>query len=265
MKKPVYFFLKKSFYIIILAILIFGIGHDSFAQNPENSRAFLNGIHAYQQGKFENAADEFLKIAETGIRNGKLFYNLGNAYLKMGALGRSILWYERALKLIPGDPDLNFNLNFARSLVKDEREDKRASLLKVLFFWKDLLSEKSIRWIAVISNLVFWLILAASLLPLKALGTATATSVFKYITLAITLVFTLTSFYHYFAERNINHGIILSEKVSVRSGFTENATELFVLHSGTKVKIERQNQDYFRIYFSEDKIGWLKKSDAAII
>lgn len=265
MNRPAGISFKSSFYGVILAILIFVPCHDSFAQNPENTRAFLNGIRLYQQDQFEKSVDEFLKIAETGIRNGKLFYNLGNAYLKTGELGRSILWYERAFKLIPDDPDLNFNLEFTRSMVTDERDEKRTSVLKVLFFWHHLLSDQSVRLIAVISNLVFWLILASSLLPVKSLKTSTPVKVFKYLTFTIALVFTIISFYHYFSERNVNHGIILPEKISVRSGITENSTELFLLHSGTKVRIERQNGDYYRICFSEDKIGWLKKSEAAII
>lgn len=258
-------FVTPFFYGMMVVVLIFCSGQDSLAQTPENSRAFLNAIRLYQEGQFKPAADEFLKIVQTGLRNGKLFYNLGNTYLKMGKLGHSILWYERALKLIPGDPDLKFNLNFARSLVKDKREEQRPPLLNVLFFWQDLFSQKSLQWMAIISNMVFWLILASYLFPIPSLKTAISLKIFKYLSLTIALVFTLTVFYHYFAKRYINHGIILPEKVSVRSGLTETATELFVLHSGTKVKIERQNQDYYRIYFSGDKIGWLKKTHVAMI
>jgi tetratricopeptide (TPR) repeat protein len=249
----------------MIVVFIYFSDQDSLAQTSENSRTFLNAIRLYREGQFKPAADEFLKIAQTGVRNGKLFYNLGNTYLKIGKLGHSILWYERALKLIPNDPDLKFNLNFARTLVKDKREEQRPPLLNVLFFWQDLFSEKSIQWIAIISNMVFWLILASYLSPIPSLKTATSVKVFKYLSLAIALVFSLTAFYQYFAKRYINYGIILPEKVSVRSGLTETATELFLLHSGTKVKIERQDRDYYRIYFSRDKIGWLKKTHAAMI
>mgnify|MGYP006298629539 CR=1 FL=1 len=265
MNKPVRIFLGKVILTAFLGVLMISAGQNLFAQNTENSRDFLNGIRFYQQDRYEDAAGAFLKIAETGVRNGKLFYNLGNSYLKTGEIGHAILWYERAFKIIPDDPDLNFNLNFARSLVKDEREEKRAPLLKVLFFWEHLLSARTVKWTAAAGNLVFWLTLALSLLPVKTLKTALSVKIFKYLVLTVAVVFTLTAFFHYFTEQKIVHGIILPEKVSVRSGLTENATELFVLHSGTKIRIERQDRDYYRIYFSEDKIGWLKKSEAAII
>jgi uncharacterized protein YgiM (DUF1202 family) len=51
----------------------------------------------------------------------------------------------------------------------------------------------------------------------------------------------------------------------VRSGLTEDSTELFVLHAGTKVKIGKERNGFYRISFSDTKIGWLKKSEVGII
>jgi len=31
------------------------------------------------------------------------------------------------------------------------------------------------------------------------------------------------------------------------------------------VRIEKENGEFFRIYYSEGKIGWVKKSDAGVI
>ena len=52
-------------------------------------------------------------------------------------------------------------------------------------------------------------------------------------------------------------GVIVSERVSVRSGFSEQSTELFVLHAGTVVRIERKADHHTLIQFSSDKIGWV--------
>ena len=59
--------------------------------------------------------------------------------------------------------------------------------------------------------------------------------------------------------------IILPEKVSIRSGLNDEATELFTLHAGSKITIEKRLNDHFRIYFSEGKIGWIKQSEVGII
>ena len=95
------------------------------AKATELTRAFLDGVHNYKTENYEAAIIEFSKIVDAGIRSGDLFYNLGNAYLKKRDVGYAMLWYERALKLIPDDPDLKFNHKYGLTLVKDEREDNR--------------------------------------------------------------------------------------------------------------------------------------------
>ena len=40
------------------------------------------------------------------VYSGRLFYNLGNAYFKAGELGRTVLNYNRAQKLMPYDKDV---------------------------------------------------------------------------------------------------------------------------------------------------------------
>ena len=54
----------------------------------------------------------------------------------MGDLGRAILNYRRAQLLLPGDPDLLSNLEYARSRRADKiPEPEPRLLLKTLFFW----------------------------------------------------------------------------------------------------------------------------------
>ena len=87
----------------------------------------------------------------------------------------------------------------------------------------------------------------------------------NYVILTVALVFTLTAFYNHYAVRYVKEAVILPDKIAVRSGLTEDSTELFGLHAGTTVKIEKENKDFYRIYFSEGKIGWLKKSEVGVI
>lgn len=223
-------------------------------------RDFLDGIRYYREGDYEKAVAEFQKIADAGVQNGQLYYNLGNAYLRSNRIGHAVLWYERALELIPEDPDLRFNYTYALSRTKDERAEPGTSLVRVLFFWKYLLSPTLIRWIAIGLNFLFWMAVSVRLVrQKKILKTPT------YLLLFITLIFTGTAGYNYYESAFLKHGIILPERVSVRSGLTEESTELFVLHAGTKIRIEREKDGFVRIFFSEGKIGWIEKSQIGII
>ncbi|OQY54371.1 MAG: hypothetical protein B6245_21370 [Desulfobacteraceae bacterium 4572_88] len=231
------------------------------AQATEMTRAFLDGVTHYKENNFGEAISAFSKIAETGVKNSKLFYNLGNAYLKNDDLGHAILWYERALCLTPDDPDLKFNHEYAVSQVRDERDDKALSVFRILFFWKHVLSPETVQWTAIILNLIFWLIVTIRVIQKKKRILKTP----GYLAVGLALVFTFTASYNYYETAYVKRAVILPAKVSVRSGLADEATELFVLHAGTKVRIEKEHKDFYRIFFSEGKIGWIRKSDAGSI
>jgi len=226
----------------------------------ETARTFLDGIKDYKENRYAEAAAAFSKIADEGIKNGKLFYNLGNAYLKSGDIGNAMLWYERALKLLPHDPDLRFNYEYTQSLTKDEKGDKEFPIVRILFFWKYLLSQTQVQWAAIIFNLIFW-----SLVTVRVLRRKNRFQTLGHVILALGLIFTLTAVYNDYEANFIKEAVILPARVSIRSGLTDDATELFVLHAGTKVKIDKEKDDYIRIAFSDGKIGWIKKSDAGVI
>jgi tetratricopeptide (TPR) repeat protein len=238
--------------LILSSVRITGAG--------ESARTFLDGIKDYKENRFAEAAAAFSRVADEGIINGKLFYNLGNAYLKNGDIGNAMLWYERSLKLLPHDPDLKFNYEYAQSLTKDEKGDKDLPLVRILFFWKYLLSQAQIQWAAIIFNLIFW-----SLMAIRVTRRKFRFQTIGHVILALGLIFTLTAVYNDYETNFIKEAVILPAKVSIRSGLTDDATELFVLHAGAKVKIDKEKDDYIRIAFSEGKIGWIKKSDAGVI
>lgn len=248
----------KGFKYSLFALLI--ICSVRITGASETARAFLDGIKDYKENRFGEAAAAFSKITDEGIKNAKLFYNIGNAYLKNGDIGNAILWYERSLKLMPHDPDLKFNYEYAQSLTRDEKGDKEFPLVRILFFWKYLLSQTHIQWTAIILNLFFWI-----LIIVRVIRRNDRFVTLSHVMLTLGLIFTLTAVYNDYETDFIKEAVILPDKVSIRSGLTDDATELFVLHAGTKVKIDKEKDDYIRIAFSEGKIGWIRKSDAGVI
>lgn len=69
---------------------------------------------AYDQGKFSEAKAGYEKLLDGGDWSANLFYNLGNADYRLGASGRAILDYERALALDPTHPEARANLAMLR-------------------------------------------------------------------------------------------------------------------------------------------------------
>ena len=251
--------MKRRFIPILAITTVILCCSAAMAQTPPE-RIFAEGVNAYNRGDYNTAADLFLRLAESGIVNHKLFYNLGNVYLKKNDLGRAILWYERADRINPNDPDLRFNLEFAGSKLKDIQEGEKRSIFKILFFWKYGLSAETIQYSAIVLNGFFWTLLAVYRVRRKRASGWVCRAV-----LIPVVILTATAGYNTYEENWIRQAVILNDSVPVHSGWSDDATELFILNSGTKVTVKKEQNGYYRISFSSDKIGWLKKEAAEII
>jgi tetratricopeptide (TPR) repeat protein len=247
-------------WLLTAASLVVFLAVAATAPATQNARIFMDGTEAYRNGDWPAAIAAFESLVAEGVTNGNLFYNLGNAYLKNEDLGHALLWYERALNRIPDDPDLRFNYEYALTLTKDERGQKESPLLRILFFWKYQLSHSSVRWMAILSNAVLWIALSVLMIRKKRFLRPSVILI-----AAATLIFSATAIYNYVETVQVKYAVILPEEVAVRSGFTDTDTQLFVLHAGTKVRIARQADTHLLIRYTEDKIGWVKRSEAGII
>jgi len=243
--------------LLLVGIAILGA---AAAHADQEAQSFLDAVERYEAQDYAAAARIFEGLAREGIHNPELYYNIANAYLKDGRLGPAILWYERALRLNPGDPDLRFNLEYARSLLEDEPADIGSPVLQVLFFWKNLLGVSAWQWLAIGAGLAFWCLLGADCFLHKS-----ALRPFLYGLLALALISAGTAFYLKNASVFHPRAVILGKTVSVRSGFSADTTELFVLHEGTLVAVERQADGFLKIQYAEDKIGWVSDTMAEII
>ncbi len=230
------------------------------ARAQQDARTFLDGVKLYEAKEYTQAAQSFEKLAAEGIHNGKLYYNIANCYLKEKRLGLAILWYERALRMIPGDPDVRFNLEYARTLLKDEPASLGSPVLQVLFFWKNLLGVSAWQWLGIAAGAIFWCLWAAIWFFKKP-----ALKPLLYGVLCLTLISSGTALYLKHAPSLHPRAVILNTAVPVRSGFSEDSTELFVLHEGTLVAVEKQTNGYLKIRYADDKIGWVPDTMAEII
>ena len=230
------------------------------AQADTHAQLFLDGIKQYEAREYGKAAELFEKLAAGGIHNGKLYYNLANAYLKQGKLGPARLWYERARRLIPGDPDLSFNMKYARSLLKDEPATLNSPVFQVIFFWKDMLPAVSWQWVGIVTGTIFWSLLACAYYTKKR-----GFRPFIYGFLCVALLSSGTAVYLSNASAIHPRAVVLEKVISVRSGFSSETTELFELHEGTLVAVEKQKNGYLKIRYAKDKIGWVSNTMAEII
>ncbi|MCB4757175.1 MAG: tetratricopeptide repeat protein [Elusimicrobia bacterium] len=112
----------KNFLPVLLLVSSFSMGAralDTFQPQDE----FLQANQAYEKGEYDNALNLYLALTGKGYEGASLFYNIGNTYFRKGERGPAILWYERASRLDPRDPDIQFNLSLSKNHLKDEKEN----------------------------------------------------------------------------------------------------------------------------------------------
>lgn len=226
---------------------------------PDLTGPFINGIKQYKAGEFKDAATSFETIAAFGVINPDLFYNIGNAYLKADDLGNAILWYERAKRLVPEDPDLLFNLAHANTLVKD-KIDSPVTLTDIFFFWQGLVPLKWLQTGAIVSSWLFFLWAGVQRFRQKSIFAGMGWWLITFL-----VVLSLVSGMEDYRGRAKNMAVIVQNTAAVRSGIMDTSTKLFELHAGTRVQVKAHKNGYLKIRLAKGRIGWVKPGVAKVI
>lgn len=101
----------------LLLLILTGISSPTAAQDASADLLARQAAQAYAQGRYEEAAHLYQRLAEGGGDGAQVRYDLGNSFLKAGDLGRAILEYLRALKFDPELAAAKQNLDVARRLL----------------------------------------------------------------------------------------------------------------------------------------------------
>lgn len=227
---------------------------------------FQAGNQLYQAGDYQGALDAYLGLFDEGLESGELHYNIGNAYYKLGEIGRAILFYERAQLELPADESVRANLELARSLTADQ-------ITPLPGFWVPRVVSRGVRlvprgWLIGIVTLGY-LALAASLLfrlLSRGPGSRPWTTRVVVASAALTLVFGVNLLIREFELGRAERGVILQTEAAVQSAPSDDpALQLFTIHEGTVVRIDRRSDQWFEIVLEDGKVGWVRAGDLETI
>ncbi len=202
-------------------------------------------------------------VGEGGIRNGKLFYNLGNAYFRLGDMGRAILNYRRAQLLIPGDRNLRQNLEYVRGRRADKIEEPEPQkILRTLFFFHYDIPLVWKRGIFAVGFLLFWV--AAVLLLFMRRPFLKWVLCVSGLLASLFLGSLLVDQVSITTDRS---GVILSSEVIARKGDGETFQPAFKepLHSGTEFSLLEERPGWLKIRLSDGRECWLPEGAAALV
>ncbi len=226
---------------------------------------YTRAVALYEEGKFELALESWQKVVESGYESPELYYNMGNAAFRSNSIGYSALYYEKALKLDPSMKDAAHNLEFLSRYKSDGFEEVPEFFIRSwISSAQHALPEHA--W-SIMALAGFLFTMAFLLLYIFTRGLALKKTGF-FATLAGLLftIFTLSSaFASHHAIIHPESGIILAPSVIVKSTPSETGTELFILHEGTRVKVNEEVTGWHNIRIIDGREGWIRTDDFGTI
>ncbi len=250
--------MKKNILIIIGILCIF---NSAIAQDSR----FSNANSLYQSGKFDEAKISYLEILKTGVQSPELFYNLGNCFFKTADYASAILYYERAALLSPNDDDLKANLELANAQIVDKLTPLGEFFL---FSWIKSIGDSmsSDTW-ATWAIITLFLMLGC-LVAFFYVSSSLHKQIVFYLGIFLLFINLSTSYFASTQKDKLESqdmAIVFSTSVTVKSSPDLTGSELFVLHSGTKVKVLKKMGSWAEIRLVNGNIGWLQLNTIVVI
>ncbi|RAV29447.1 tetratricopeptide repeat protein [Sinomicrobium soli] len=242
--------------IAILALLVHFPG-PGFAQDKSPDTLFDEATALYNEGEYEEAAENYQTILEAGKHSASLYYNLGNTYYKLGSIPESIYYYEKALLLSPDDRDIRNNLAFARNRTIDVIETlPKSGFAKFTERLIHRFHYNSWGIVAIVSAFIaalLFLLYYYKYSPLQK-------RIFFVASIIVTIAMFISIYIAYAQYHEITHtrhAIVFAKEITVRSEPNDRSENIFELHAGTKVQVLETLNHWKHIQLADGKTGWL--------
>lgn len=219
---------------------------------------FYQGNIHYQKNDYVNALLQYDRILQSGYEGGNLYYNIGNSFFKMNKLGRAILFYERARRLMPHDSDLKSNIAFARSLAGEESyEDVVGN--RIAKAMKRPFRNFPLGELASAAIIIY--LFTALLIGFSMLNPMAGKRIRMILALDIIIcLYTLAVFgMRYYSEEVARYGIVLAKGVECKYEPIDKSATYYKLQEASEVEILATHDGWKKIKRADGKIGWVKK------
>jgi tetratricopeptide (TPR) repeat protein len=250
--------LKIKLLKIVILLIVFS------AKVFANADASAQAEKLYSDKKFKEAIVIYEDILTQNKESDKLYFNLGNCYLKTNQLGNAIYNYELAGKLNPKDDDIKVNLSIANSKTIDKIDNKENYFIGALkSSISNYYSTTSLAWISIFSliitlTLLFLFTLSKSIL-LKRVGFTLSILSFCVFVCAM-----LLGYFSLNLKKQTHFAIILSHEVKIHAEPNDLSGSKFSLHEGTKVSVLNQTDKWLNIKLENGNEGWVKSNSVGL-
>ncbi len=239
--------------IVIFCTLLLSIAPPLFAVTP--NELVQKAERDYQAGRYAEAIKSWQTLSEIGFVNANIFYNLANAYWRMGQVGNARVNFEKAKRYAPRDSDIRANLEFTSSPSQQAAaaSGPMALLRKIPFYRLSLNGSESLILTAILSSMIFGLLLLRTIMRNKAY------LVFAAVLLAPFLWTSTMLTAHLYQEYFDRKGVITQPQANLLSAPVSGSPAEEKLIEGETLKIIKKQGDFLLVKTLGGRKGWLPK------
>jgi len=214
---------------------------------------FNEGVEFHLNKNYQNASKKFEQVYLKCGQSEALFINLGNSFLEQNEIGKARLYYEKALLQYGRSKILNQMLSIVKKKITQPIYPPLFSLEKI----RQLFKEKIWTLLSIVTFLLccisIGILIISKKLFVKKLGIFIAISC-----LILTLFNLLNGYLSKQAILSKNTGIIIEKEITFRSEPNLQAPKLLSLHSGIKIKIVKEQNEWTYVSLEDGKMGWIQ-------
>lgn len=214
------------------------------------------GSELYRAKRYDEAMKEYAALIEVAPCAAS-HYNMGVTAFKAGKRGLARLHLERALLYAPRDHDVKSNLEFVKASLGAAPPATDEDLISR---WTGaVLARVSLREAALTFLALTWVLGIPFALFLARVGRNPR--LLLLITLGALPLWLggMTVFgAKLYQVEMIRHGIVLVDRVDVRTGPDAGETKRFEMHEGDRVQIVHRSGDWYRIALDTGENGWVE-------
>lgn len=248
--------------IVFLLILALPVSADGISAAVEDANGF------YRSGNFKEAAELYEKAIQAGVGNGHLLYNAANAHYRMESYAKAFALYSQALKQLPRDPDIYFNLQLTKERLESKiaRSSNENDLVsRLLLFLPTVLSEFERQVLFLLLNLVFWGLVIFNAVSPRAVNRLVFTTSLLFLFGSAVLaygvrynrngeaVFALTPSSH-----ALNPAIVVNPLAKVYSGDALHFQVIAIAKDGEVFEVEESRGIWSQVQLPQGRKGWIQ-------
>ena len=228
-------------------ILVFLISFNLYG----NDSLFVSANSDYAKQEYNAAINKYNLILSSNLESHELYYNLANSFFKINEIHQAIYYYEKALKIKPDFDDAKENLEICNLQLIDKIEEIPELMITSLY--NNIINFLSLKNWIYLTLIFIWVSLI--IFSYNSFVNKNKKPILYLVIFSFFLFFITTKKYN--QNINVKEAIIYSSVINVMSAPSEQSTNLFSLHIGTKVKIEDQIENWVNIRIANGKKGWV--------